>query len=287
MFAVAQDGRAVHIDEVSNGAKCGCLCPACKSSLIAKNGGEERAHHFAHDGRVEDNACSETALHFAAKQIVADNKKVLLPSATIWGNEGGSIINFTEVTLEHRLETDAEDGQHIVADCLGISNHRSMIIEIAVHHEVDLIKLKKIQALNIPSIEISLTDFANKTWDWESLTQEVLFSAQRRKWLWQPETKQAAQVVEEELKSPDINTDQNEWVFDIGGHWVWVKKLPYANIKVFHRPSDYVRKIVQPICQNKGYWNPKFNCWVVFDRFKDDILKSLSVSGRLCASTNI
>ncbi|MBA3023190.1 MAG: hypothetical protein KKG03_00535 [Gammaproteobacteria bacterium] len=70
-------------------------------------------------------------------------------------------------------------------------------------------------------------------------------------------------------------------MFDIGGRWVWVKKLPYGNIKVFHRPNDYVRNIVQPLCQNRGFWNPKYNCWVVFDRFQDDVLSSLSQSGRI------
>jgi len=60
-----------------------------------------------------------------------------------------------------------------------------------------------------------------------------------------------------------------------------VKKLPYGNIRIFHRPNSYLRGIVQPLCQNKGYWNPKFNNWIVFDRFKDDILSCLSASGRL------
>ena len=281
-FAVSQYGRAVHIDEVSNGAQCGCICPACKSPLIAKNGGEERAHHFAHDGRVENNFCSETALHFAAKQIVADNMTILLPSEAMWGLEGGSIINFSQVVLEHRLETNLEADHHIVADCFGICASQSIIIEIAVHHEVDQIKLNKLQTLNLPSIEIVLTDFTETSWNWKSLTHEVLFAVQRRKWLWQPEE----QVVEAAPVNPVTIVDQREWIFDIGGHFVWVKKLPHANIKIFHRPSDYVRKIVQPLCQNKGFWNPKYNCWVVFDKFRDELLKSLSESGKLCSPSH-
>jgi len=281
VFALAQDGRAVHIDEVPNGSKCECLCPACQSPLIAKNGGEERAHHFAHDGRVEDQFCSETALHFAAKQIVADNKNVLLPSPTLLSSEGGSIMEFSEVLIEHRLNISTDDHLHIVADCFGVSGSKSLIIEIAVHHEVDLTKLMKIESLGIPSIEISLRDFANISWNWESLTHQVLYSAQRRKWLWQPITDSEELSVEEEIVTPVLETNQKEWIFDIGGRWVWVKKLPYGNIKVFHRPNDYVRNIVQPLCQNRGFWNPKYNCWVVFDRFQDDVLSSLSQSGRI------
>lgn len=281
MFAIAKNGRTVHIDEVLNGAKCECICPACHSPLIAKNEGVERAHHFAHDGRMEEHSCSETALHYAAKQIVADYKMILLPGATILSNQGGAIIEFNNVILEHRLETDTDGGQHIVADCLGIYGSESIIIEIAVHHQVDLVKSQKIQMLDIPSIEISLTDFADQAWDWKNLTQEVLFSAQRRKWIWQPEPPQAEPAITNSLNDQVLRSDQKEWVFDIGGRWVWVKKLPYANIKVFHAPNSYLRSIVEPLCRNKGYWQSKYKCWVVFDQFKDDILKRLTEAGRL------
>lgn len=272
VFAIAKDGRAVHVDEVSNGALCACTCPACHSPLIAKNGGEERAHHFAHDGRIEENSCSETALHLAAKQILSDNKKVQLPDSIIGMNEGNSIQEFNEVLLEHRLEVSSNSTGFIVADCFGIQGVSRYIIEIAVHHQVDDAKVKKLQTLNIPSFEINLTDFADIKWEWGNLTQEVLFNVQRRKWLWLP------------VATPSIQGslyNQSEWIFEIGGRWVWVKKLPYGNITVFHRPSDYLRSIVQPLCQHKGFWSKKFNCWVVFDQFKDEILKRLSQSGRV------
>lgn len=279
MFAVAQDGRAVHIDEVSNGAQCRCTCPECHTPLIAKNGGDDRAHHFAHDGRQEEHSCSETALHFAAKQIISDNRKVLLPERPLWGGEGGSVLEFSEVLLEHKLVTNADSAdEYIVADCLGVYGPKSIIIEIAVHHQVDLDKSIKLQILNMPSIEISLIDFAEIAWDWESLAKEVLFSAQRRKWLWQPDQTPLSLEETKELEN------KTEWIFEIAGRMVWVKKLPYGNIRIFHRPNSYLRGIVQPLCQNKGFWNPKFNNWIVFDRFKDDVLRCLSESGRLIGS---
>lgn len=281
-FAIDQDGHVVHVDEVLNGSTCGCSCPSCHSALIAKNEGKERAHHFAHDGRIEEHSCSETALHFAAKQIITNKKRMLLPAAMIW-EEGGEekIIEFNDVILEHRLEAVVDDGNHIVVDCFGTYGNESMIIEIAVHHEVDLFKLKKIRALNIPSIEISLADIAENPWDWENLTHEVLFSAFRRKWLWQPEPT-AEPPIEPPLLSNQLagHIGLKEWIFDIGGSWVWVRELPYGNMKVFHRPSDYARKVVEPICRNRGFWNKQFKSWIVFDKFKDEILRCLAESGR-------
>lgn len=281
-FAIGHDGRVVHVNEVSNGAKCGCSCPSCHSPLIAKNEGGERAHHFAHDGRLEEHSCSETALHFAAKQIVADKMRVLLPGAPIWEeNKEERIVELNEVILEHRLEDTTDEGNLVVVDCLGTFGAESLIIEIAVHHQVDLVKLKKLESLNIPSMEISLIDLADKPWDWENLTQEVLFGAYRRKWLWQPEPITADVAFEQPTSNLPISFPElKEWTFDVGGTWVWVRELPYGNIKVFHRPSEYARKVVEPICRSRGYWNAKFKSWIVFDKFKVDILRCLNESGR-------
>ena len=56
----------VHVDEVPNGIACGCVCPACKASLIARHG-TRRMHHFAHAN--SQGAC-EGQLHATAKLLL-------------------------------------------------------------------------------------------------------------------------------------------------------------------------------------------------------------------------
>ena len=34
--------EVVYIDDAKNGIECECICPACKSPLVAKNGGQKR-----------------------------------------------------------------------------------------------------------------------------------------------------------------------------------------------------------------------------------------------------
>ena len=38
-YALNAKGELVHIDSVPNGNDCGCVCPACKKPLQAKNNG--------------------------------------------------------------------------------------------------------------------------------------------------------------------------------------------------------------------------------------------------------
>ena len=79
----ASDGRLVHVNDVQNGLDCGCLCPACKSPLIARQG-KRLIWHFAHVSEVDCDSAGETALHLAAKQTLKDlNGKIRIPEEVI------------------------------------------------------------------------------------------------------------------------------------------------------------------------------------------------------------
>lgn len=69
-YALNQDGALVHIDSVPKGNKCGCFCPVCKKPLRAKNAGQIREHHFAHQPGIDCPTAFETVLHLLAKDRV-------------------------------------------------------------------------------------------------------------------------------------------------------------------------------------------------------------------------
>ena len=69
-YALNQEGKLVHVDNVPNGKECGCICPACKKPLQAKNGGQVREHYFAHQPGVDCPTALETTLHFLAKDKI-------------------------------------------------------------------------------------------------------------------------------------------------------------------------------------------------------------------------
>lgn len=69
-YAIDTNGNLVHIDNVANGKKCGCFCPACKEPLVAKNGGKKKIHHFAHFSDIDCEFAYETMLHLLAKEKI-------------------------------------------------------------------------------------------------------------------------------------------------------------------------------------------------------------------------
>lgn len=64
-------GELKTIARVGSGKACNCICPHCRTGLIAKKG-EFMTHHFAHEHVPDEiRICQETALHEAAKIAAA------------------------------------------------------------------------------------------------------------------------------------------------------------------------------------------------------------------------
>lgn len=151
-----KDGKLFHVSEVTRGLSCGCVCPACGAALIARQG-QKREHHFAHASGDPCRYASETALHLAAKEILARRKEIVLPA--VEANFYGTTI---EVAPEKRYRLDSTTLErrvaNVVPDVLAHVDGRSLHIEVRVTHEVDECKLARIQQLGVSAIEIDLSD---------------------------------------------------------------------------------------------------------------------------------
>lgn len=145
-------------DQVSNGKACGCICPACKKPLVAKQ--NANTPHFAHE---QDSNCSkgfETAVHLAVKQIIADRMEFRFPSFNFKNKYSGRIkiiqpqetVKLQSVRLEEWLGDIRPD---IVVE----SNNTRYLIEVAVTHYINKDKLEKITVKKIPTIEIDVSGF--------------------------------------------------------------------------------------------------------------------------------
>ena len=200
-------GNVVHVDEVENGLACGCVCPACGVRLIAKHG-QKQAHHFAHDSGNECSSGLQTALHLAAKAILMREKCMLVlgleETATAVDANGHSheatkitrpkMVNFDQVSEEVRLGS-------IIPDILATFGGRQMIVEVAVFHFVDEIKLRKLKDLGMASLQVDLSNMVNG-WTWEALRTALVDELDRKKWLTNPRSgalRAAAQIEADRL----------------------------------------------------------------------------------------
>ena len=91
----------VHINEVASGLECNCICPFCKSQLIAKKG-QKKTYHFAHYRLADCNHGTETALHIMAKNLVAQTKKLwvpFIPQNVYDDSENGKVVCFEKAEI--------------------------------------------------------------------------------------------------------------------------------------------------------------------------------------------
>lgn len=144
--------------QVDNGKACGCVCPACKNPLVAKQ--KAKTPHFAH---AQDENCSrglETAVHLAVKQIIAEKMKVRLP-AVVWSNpllrknESKTLYLERTVALESvALEQVVDDFK---PDIVVVGNGTKYFIEVAVTHFIDEEKQQKINRRKISTFELDVS----------------------------------------------------------------------------------------------------------------------------------
>ncbi len=158
-------GRTAHVDEAGRGEARGCERSACGAPLIARQG-DERIHHFAHEGDVERPGGEESHLHLLATEIYAEARHIVVP-----GNDFAVFqdncherpiyehresfppaeIPIRSVSIEHR------HGDIIPDVCATAASGRRIHVEIRVTHPVGDEKRRKIAEDGAPTFEVDLS----------------------------------------------------------------------------------------------------------------------------------
>lgn len=234
-----KDDNLVHISEVESGLQCGCKCPACGKSLIARKGNLV-IHHFAHKSAIECEFGYQTSLHLAAKKVISENGIIQVPALYLTFPETGKkelletekILTVKKVVLEKKLD-------NIIPDILLITDIGNIIVEIFVTHEIDLEKKKKIKALDIPTIEIDLSKIDRNISERD--LQEILINKNEYKsWIYNGKREEIYKkfLTVSEAK-PVISRNYASHVDNCPiGKRVW-KQKPYANFFYDCQYCDY------------------------------------------------
>lgn len=199
-YGMAPNGRLLHISEVENGLACGCVCPSCRGKLVA-NKGPIKTHHFAHHA---DRACVsayETMLHMLAKQVIADQKQVMLPRVVAEYKDLAEnicaevIFTLDEVIIEPDLGGMRPDivGRHRAGD-----GTKDLLIEAAVSHFCEPEKVALIRARKVAAIEIDLSKVPRNA-SREEMEQAIITHAPRR-WLFNGRLENAIERLQVEFE---------------------------------------------------------------------------------------
>ena len=181
-WAAKANGELAHISEVKNGLQCGCSCPACGTALIARQG-KVREHHFAHANGAECAQAVESALHLAAKAIIAEHRQMVLPAVEI---EFPHSTWRRGIAQERRYEIESVDVERklgaIIPDIVVRVGGRTLLVEVKVTHGVDDQKLKKIRELGLSCVEIDLSGI-ERGLSRENLQEVIIDDSASKHWV--------------------------------------------------------------------------------------------------------
>ena len=156
----APSKRMVRPDQVARGQACECICVACESRLIARQG-SIREWHFAHGSDTNCEHAAEAAIHRMAKQLVVDRGEIYVPARqttrTIYGKkrvweetltislQSSGLHAIAEAVVEKTIGISGIEGEFFRPDVLGNLDGFPIAIEIRNTHAVDDDKLRWLQ----------------------------------------------------------------------------------------------------------------------------------------------
>ena len=181
-WAIGANAELAHIGEVKRGLQCRCICPVCRSDLVAKQG-KVQQHHFAHAKGAECADAVETALHLAAKDNLAKRREIVLPEVEIQFPHSArrTVIAPVRRYPIESVEVERKLGS-IIPDVIVAIGGRKLLVEVTLTHGVDTEKLTRVRELSLSCVEIDLSN-TERELDREELETIVVDGTAQKRWL--------------------------------------------------------------------------------------------------------
>ncbi len=204
-----KDGGFLDVSEVPRGKQCGCVCPSCRTPLIARQG-KVREWYFAHASRSVFSATKKeceysffVSVRMMARQIIGDTLEIVLPkcegrvqkhlvSYEQWVSETFTVADKQNISL---ADVEVEKSfMGVPVDLYGWIKEIPFVIYFVhpgrdVPHELQAPENRKCGI-----VSISLTRFADmfqRTRDSEKSYREILYDylvndIESKKWVFHP-----------------------------------------------------------------------------------------------------
>ncbi|WP_460206290.1 competence protein CoiA family protein [Klebsiella pneumoniae] len=235
-YALHKDSnKVVHVDSVSNGKRCNCVCKNCGDSLIAKNNGKIIQHHFSHTTKEESRDCQMTQLHIAMQLHFASLPEISLPRNEIEIDEEVLIVpelttSVRESALEYRI------GPYL-ADVYLITNTSEIVIEVCVTHKCEEEKRLYYIEHKVDSIEYNFPlSEDNNIAEWISLLRNNLVEYE---WIYHSdlEIKKLKHADEIELKKKKEKAERKNRTLRLVNNVISTKKI---DLPCIYEEMEYI-----------------------------------------------
>lgn len=214
-----RDGRLFEPLQVERGKACGCTCPGCGAALIAKHAPAGKVSpHFAHAYSGVCNSGLESALHLAAKQLIAERKQLYLPKLeprVVKIGFGGVPVERKTLLFPGVLTTLSDVRLEVLMngirpDLVVTTQYSDILVEIACTSFVSYEKLEKIKLHGKPVLEFDVSSLIDLGFrELEAILFEPSVLA---RWVWHPqgqaETLRLTELVKAHIEAGKASWDQ-------------------------------------------------------------------------------
>ena len=219
----ADDGYLVDVFHVERGHRCRCLCPSCKTPLIARQG-DQKAWHFAHASRAvyeeTDKKCEYSffvSVRLMARQVIGQSIKLEVPKyedsvCMSFGDMRPTIFEKFLVTIRRTIELESIEIEKscygVIVDVVGLVDNYPIVLYLTHPGRNVPLELESLEDEACGVIELSLEktyslfleDAGEKTSYLDRLRSFLEEDIESKRWVSHPRYKRAREDAEKRLE---------------------------------------------------------------------------------------
>lgn len=175
---------------VRRGRECGCICPSCKTPMIARQG-PVREWHFAHETRQggTENVCEYSALvsiRLMAHQVLANVDKMYVPPGPHEVSSSGREVTLDSMEINARFEGQKVDavatvkGTPLVLYMTYKSRPVPSLLSAPRNRKVGVLRI------DLPSLWQQIRQTASQQFDRGAFERALIEEVGPKKWVYHP-----------------------------------------------------------------------------------------------------
>lgn len=185
-----KDGRLVTVEQALRGLACGCICPACKESVIAKKGGEidvsgrRKREHFAHVNGAGN--CVQPMVRYQyslAEEVLKERLEIRLPP--VWIGAKYYPPKMYPISSVSLTQPDHQIQRRLLVEILG----QYLRLEIRLGGQLSRARIRQLRTEGTSTIDLNLSESSHEL-DRKQFERIIVDEDAKKKWIYNAKAKQ-------------------------------------------------------------------------------------------------